>query len=164
MAGRPAPTLPVSGLTAAGEPFRVTVEPSLEPIGPGGRLEPAWCPRVDLSYAGGRRTHGAVGCRPIRPHIPTGGYAIFCRSPEVFVLLLTSSATRSVSVESAPGRSVALTPFRGVVAGGLFWLGHYAGRSSPVSVSSLEGATRHVQRYPANVCIGRTPANGLLGR
>jgi hypothetical protein len=89
---------------------------------------------------------------------------MFCDSADVFVLLLASPTTRSVSVETAPGRSVALTPYRGIVADGRFWLAHYAGRGSPRAVASVEGGVRHVQRYPTIACLGRTPVNGLLGR
>jgi hypothetical protein len=144
--------------------FRVTVGATLDPGGPGRTPIPAWCPRVDFRAPGRRPTHGAVGCREVRAQLPTGGFAMFCRSADVFVLLLTSPAARSVSVEAASGRTVALTAYRGVVTDGRFWLAHYRGRGSPRAVVSTDGAARHVQRYPPIACIGRTPVNGLLGR
>jgi hypothetical protein len=152
-------TLPARGRTAGGAAFRVSVAATVDPGG-----APAWCPRVDFQPAGGRPTHGAVGCREVRPHVPTGGFAMFCASADVFVLLLSSPATRAVSIETARGRMVALTAFRGVGAGGRFWLGHYAGRRSPGAVSSVDDAGAHVQHYPPIACIGSTPTNGLLGR
>ncbi len=158
------PTLPATGRTPGGAVFRVTVGATLDPGGPGGAPIPAWCPRVDFRAPGRRPTHGAVGCREVRPHVPTGGFALFCASDDVFVLLLASPATRAVSVETAPGRSVALTAYGGVVTGGRFWLARYAGRDSPRAVASVEAGVRRVQRYPTIACIGRTPVNGLLGR
>ncbi len=158
------PTLPATGRTPGGGTYRVTVGATVDPGGPGRAPIPAWCPRVDLRAPGRRPTHGAVGCREVRADVPSGGFAMFCRSDDVFVLLLASPATRSVSVEAGPGRTVDLTAYRGVVADGRFWLGHYAGRESPRAVFSVEGAARHVQRYPAIACIGRAPVNGLLGR
>ncbi len=160
----PGPALPAIGRTAAGALYRVTVASTLDPGGPGGAPIPAWCPRVDLRPPGRRPTHGAVGCREVRPDVPTGGFALFCGSADVFVLLLSAPSTRSVSVEAQPGRTVELTAYGGAVTNGRFWLVHYAGRESPRAVFSSEGAARHVQRYPTIACIGRTPVNGLLGR
>ncbi|MEA2299991.1 MAG: hypothetical protein QOE44_526 [Solirubrobacteraceae bacterium] len=159
--------LPVTGPTAAGGSYRVSVEPSLEPLVPGGRPTPAWCPLVELTYPGGGRTHGAVGCRAIRPGVPTGGYTMFCRSGDVFVLLLTTPTTRAVSVESAPGRVLALRPYlldAGPGFSGRFWMAHYRGRSSPTRVASVDAGGRHVQGYAAVGCLGAAGANGLLGR
>lgn len=163
----PAPRLPATGVTASGARFEVTLDPALEADGPTARLVGAWCPRVDLRAPGRRPTHGAVGCRPIRPHLPTGGYTIFCRAGEVFVLLLTTQATTAVSVEAAPRRMLALTrygPLPGHELPGRFWLVHYPGSSSPRSVSWVEGAHRSQRRYPVVACLGSAGANGLLGR
>jgi hypothetical protein len=158
------PVVAATGRTAGGAQFRVTVAATVDPGAPGAPPIPAWCPRVDFRAPGRPPTHGAVGCREVRPHLPTGGFAMFCRTSDVFVLLLSSPATRSVSVETAAGPTVALTPYPGVVLHGRFWLAHYTGRTSPVVVASVEDATRLVQRYPPTACIGRTPTNGLLGR
>lgn len=162
-AGRGA-RLPATGRTAGGASYRVSVEPTAVPVGPRQALVPAWCPRVDLVYPDHSPTHGAVGCRQVRRHVPTGGYAIFCRLPEVFVLLLSSPATRSVSVVTASGRTVSLSPYaiEGLV--GRFWLTHYAGDAAPRVVASVEGTHRYVQRYPPVRCLGPGGTNGLLGR
>ncbi len=159
-----APGLPATGRLAGGATFRVTLQPTLVPAGSRMVLVPAWCPRVDLVYPGNRPTHGAVGCRQIRSHLPTGGYAIFCRLHEVFVLLLSSAATRSVSVVTGSGRRIALT--RHVTDGltGGFWLVHYRGDASPRVVVSVEDASRYVQRYAPVRCLARGNTNGLLGR
>jgi hypothetical protein len=156
--------LPATGRLTGGATFGVTLAPTLDPVGPKPRLVPAWCPRVDLVYPGDHPTHGAVGCREIRPHVPTGGYAIFCRLPEVFVLLLSSPATRSVSVVAASGRTVALAPYTSPGLAGRFWLTHYPGDASPRVVVSVEGARRYRQRYPTVPCLGPGGTNGLLGR
>ncbi len=153
------PALPAHGHTAGGAAFRVTVAATVDPGG-----APAWCPRVDFQPPAGPPTHGAVGCREVRPHVPTGGFAMFCASSDVFVLLLTTSATRTVSVATAGGRTVDLTAYRGVAAGVRFWLGRYAGRRSPRAVSSVDASGVHAQRYPPIDCIGGVPTNGLLGR
>ncbi len=158
------PELPVTGRLAGGASFRVTLAPTLDPAVPQGRLVPAWCPRVDVVYPGNHPTHGAVGCREVRPHVPTGGYAIFCRLPEVFVLLLSSPATKSVSVVAASGRTVALVPYTTPGLAGRFWLTHYRGDASPGTVVSVEGARRYRQRYPTVPCLGPEGTNGLLGR
>jgi hypothetical protein len=160
--GGAGPTLPLSGRTPGGAAFRITVASTLDPAPRGARI-PAWCPRVDFLPPGRRPTHGAVGCREVRPHVPTGGFAMFCRSSDLFVLLLSTPATRAVSVVTDTGRSLALTAVRGV-SDARFWFAHYAARTSPVAVASLEGPVRHVQRYPPIACIGKSPANGLLGR
>jgi hypothetical protein len=153
------PALPVTGRTPGGAAYRVTVGATVDPGG-----APAWCPRVDLRPVGGAPTHGAVGCREVRSHVPTGGFAMFCRSTDVFVLLLSSPATRSVTVAAPGGRAVALTAYRAAVAGARFWLARYSGRSSPRAVVSVDGAGRHLQRYAPLACLDATPVNGLLGR
>jgi hypothetical protein len=142
----------------------VTVGQTVVPVGARQALVPAWCPRVDLVSPDSSATHGAVGCRQVRPHLPTGGYAIFCRLPEVFVLLLSSDATRSVSVVAASGQTVSLSPYAigGLV--GRFWLTHYPGDAAPRVVVSVEGTHRYVQRYPPVRCLGSGGTNGLLGR
>ncbi len=89
---------------------------------------------------------------------------MFCGSSDVFVLLLSTGATRWVSVEARPGQVVALAPYGEPGLDGRFWLARYEGRTSPRTVSSVEGAARYVQRYPVTACIGRHPTNGLLGR
>ncbi len=155
---------PATGRLAGGASFRVTVEPTLVPVGPRRVLVAAWCPRVDLVYPGGHATHGAVGCRQVRSHIPTGGYTIFCGLPEVFVLLLSSPATRSVSVVAASGRPIALTHYTTDGLIGNFWVTHYTGDASPVVVASVEGTRRYVQRYTTVRCVDRDGTNGLLGR
>jgi hypothetical protein len=157
----------LTGPDGVGGRYRVSVEPSLEPLAAGRRPTPAWCPLVELTYPGGRRTHGAVGCRAIRPGVPTGGYTMFCGSGDVFVLLLTTPATRAVSVRAAPGRVLPLRPYpldAGPGFSGRFWIAHYRGRRSPTRVASLDAARRHVQSYPAVACLGSEGANGLLGR
>ncbi|MEA2369965.1 MAG: hypothetical protein QOH12_359 [Solirubrobacteraceae bacterium] len=159
-----APRLPATGRLAGGAAFRVTLQPTIVPVGSRPLLVPAWCPRVDLVYPGNHPTHGAVGCRQVRPHLPTGGYAIFCRLPEVFVLLVSSAATRSVSVVTASGRPVALTNYATDGLIGRFWLAHYPGDASPRLVASVEGTHPYLQRYSVVRCLATGNTNGLLGR
>ncbi len=163
-ADSPAPELPAVGRMPDATRYQVTLDSTLESSGAGRRTATDWCPRVDLRYASGRRTHGAVGCRALRAHVPTGGYVMACRSSEIFILLLSTRSASSVAVEDRPGHTVALTRHLASGLDGRFWLGLYPGRTSPLAVISTEGSTRYLQRYPGASCLGSSAFNGLLGR